>query len=91
MAETVVSITKALLIILLFSISACAERTSLGPCIGAFDERDPHLIYKPSGWNIAMAIIFIETIFVPIVVIFDETQCPIGVREKTIATPRASE
>lgn len=64
--------------IIIFLLSGCISRTSFGPCIGILDERDPHLIYKASGWNIAMAIIFVETVFVPIIVVVDQTLCPTG-------------
>lgn len=65
-------------LIILILLSGCVSKTSFGPCIGVLDERDPHLIYKASGWNIAMAIIFIETVFVPVIVVVDQTLCPIG-------------
>lgn len=49
--------------------------------VGAFDDRDPRLIYKLSAWNLAMAVIFVETILVPFIVVVDETLCPIGRNE----------
>ncbi len=70
------------LALVLLLLGGCTSETAFGPCIGGFDDRDPHLIYKVSGWNLAMAIVFIETIFVPIVVAVDETLCPIGRNEK---------
>ncbi len=69
---------RAMALSLCILISGCTTNTPFGPCIGAFDDRDPHLIYKPSGWNIALGIVFIETVFVPVIVLIDETQCPIG-------------
>lgn len=70
---------KALLAALLL-LAACTSSTPYGPCIGAFDEPDPKLIYKTSGWNIAMGIIFFEMIVPPIIVVADEIRCPIARR-----------
>jgi hypothetical protein len=58
--------------------TACTERTPYGPCIGAFDDKDAKVIYKPSVKNIVIGIIFSETIVVPAVVLLSETVCPIG-------------
>ena len=57
-------------------LSGCTSANQFGQCIGAFDEGTPGVKYKPSGWNIAMGIIFVETIVAPLVVIFDQTLCP---------------
>lgn len=65
-------------VLLLLALVGCTSRTEYGECVGAFDERDPHLIYKVSGWNIAMAVLFWELVAPPIVVIVDETLCPEG-------------
>lgn len=58
--------------------TACTSETAHGPCIGAFDEKDPHKLYHTNAWNLAMGIIFVELIVPPIVVVVDETQCPYG-------------
>lgn len=59
-------------------LSGCTEKTEFGPCIGAFDDKDPKLTYKLSGWNLALGIIFFEVIAPPVIVIADETFCPVG-------------
>jgi hypothetical protein len=59
-------------------VSGCTNATSFGPCIGVFDRGDPNLIYKLSIWNVFWGIVFIETIIVPLIVMGDETLCPIG-------------
>ena len=64
-------------------LAGCTSRTEFGPCIGLADDKDPKLIYKVSGWNIAMGIIFIEMIVPPILVATDETFCPIGKKENS--------
>jgi len=73
---------KKLLSILLIGcltlLTACTEETSYGKCIGAFDDRDPKLQYHVEGWNLAMGIIFFETVVVPVVVVADDIQCPVG-------------
>lgn len=58
-------------------LCGCTTRTEHGPCVGAFDEKDPAYVYKLSGWNIAMGFLFFELIAPPIVVAVDETFCPI--------------
>ncbi len=68
----------ALLASLALCVSGCTSKTDFGPCIGAFDDKDPSLIYKANGWNIAMGVVFVELIVPPIIVIVDETLCPIG-------------
>jgi hypothetical protein len=56
----------------------CTSRTEYGECIGAFDDKKPELHYKASVWNIFLAIIFVETIIVPIYVVVDQSLCPVG-------------
>ena len=68
----------ALLIVML---AACTSETSLGPCIGAFDDGDPKLFYRANAWNIAMAIVFVELIIPTVVVVVNETKCPVARRE----------
>lgn len=66
-----------LALIVLLSLG-CTNETKHGPCIGIFDEKDPKKIYKLSGWNIAVAVIFAELVVPPIIVAVDETFCPVG-------------
>lgn len=60
------------------TLTACTEKTGFGPCIGAFDEKDPKKEYHVSGWNVAMGVIFWELLVPPIVVVINETHCPVG-------------
>ena len=60
---------------------ACTESVVINnkdvPCVGIdAEERDPKYLYKLSGWNIAMGVIFFEVIIPPIIVIADELYCP---------------
>ena len=71
----------AILILCAF-LAGCTSSTPYGECIGAFDERNPGLIYKLDAMNIAMAVIFFELVLPPIFVIVDETFCPVGVKHK---------
>lgn len=50
------------------------------PCIGAFDDPDPNYRYEAATVNIIMAVVFFETIVVPIVVLLDETRCPVAAK-----------
>ena len=78
------TIKKVLLVALAgVMLAGCTTRTEYGECVGLDDgSRKPDLHYKLSGWNIAMAILFAETIVVPIVVVVDDLYCPIGVKPK---------
>lgn len=71
---------KLVLIVLIAFIAllsaGCTSRTDFGECIGAFEDKDPTLNYKLSVWNTAMAVIFVETIVVPVVVVANEAICP---------------
>ena len=66
--------------LILLAITGCTSRTSFGECIGLGDEKDPTLIYKVSGLNVAMAIIGFELIFPPVLVVVDQFYCPTGKR-----------
>lgn len=69
----------------LFSVvaaaTACTSSTEYGDCIGINDTQSPKLRYRTSTGNIVLAVIFLETIIVPIVVVADELSCPVGPRE----------
>lgn len=66
---------------LALGLGACTSETSLGPCIGAFDDGDPKFVYETSTKNVVLAVLFSETIVVPLVVIAKETKCPVSKRE----------
>ena len=62
-------------------LAGCTTRTQYGECVGIDDaDRIPTLHYKVETWNIIWAVIFFETIVVPIVVALDATYCPVGVK-----------
>jgi hypothetical protein len=65
---------------LMAMLTGCTSSTQYGSCIGVADDKEPHLQYKLSVWNTFLAIIFSETIVVPIVVLANETYCPVGVK-----------
>ena len=66
--------------ILALSLTACTTRTSYGECVGLISDKKPNLEYKLSIWNTVLAIIFSETIVVPVVVLADNIQCPVGTK-----------
>jgi len=68
----------AILFILLVLLSGCTTRTEYGNCIGAFDDKNPSLVYKLSTWNLIIGVFFIGMVVPPIVVVADETLCPVG-------------
>lgn len=73
---------KLIAILLLLALVGCTSSTEYGQCVGAFDNRDPNLTYKLSVWNAVLAVFFVETIFVPVVVIANETVCPESRRDQ---------
>lgn len=62
-------------------LSACETRTQYGECIGIDGDKDPNLHYKVSTTNVVWGVVFVETIIVPVVVLLDETDCPVGLRQ----------
>lgn len=71
----------AFILIAAAALAGCTTRTEYGACVGAFDEKDPALVYKVSGWNLAMAIFGFELIAPPILVVVDSTFCPVARKE----------
>lgn len=57
--------------------AGCTSKTDFGPCVGVTDDRDPSLTYKVNTLNVVIGVIFVETIIVPVVVLFDELTCPV--------------
>ena len=73
---------KKILLIALAALflTGCTESTQYGTCVGIADDKNPALIYKLDVWNTVLGIVFAETIIVPIIVLIDETFCPVGKR-----------
>lgn len=71
--------------ILLIAIAAmflagCTTRTQYGECVGIGDDKNPALHYKADVWNVFLGIVFVETVIVPLIVVFDETYCPVSAK-----------
>lgn len=58
--------------------AGCTSKTEYGECVGVLQDKKPELEYKLSAWNTFVAIVFSETIVVPVVVIANEHSCPVG-------------
>ena len=71
-----------LCVLMLILLVGCSERTPYGECIGIADEKDPNLVYRVSTNNVVVGVIFIETLFVPAIVVLDQLYCPISRKEK---------
>lgn len=70
---------KIAAIVMIVLLAGCTSATEHGQCVGMFDEKDPKLTYKLSGWNAFMAVIGSSLFFVPtIIVVANETFCPVG-------------
>lgn len=61
-------------------LAGCTTRTQYGECVGIGDDKNPTLHYKADVWNVFLGIVFVETVIVPLVVVFDELECPVGVK-----------
>ena len=77
------------LFILSFNLIACTSSTEYGNCVGLPDieeakKQNPNIIYKISTKNVILGVIFVEMIIPPIIVVLDETYCPVGVKNKNI-------
>lgn len=64
-------------LLLLFMIS-CTSNTEFGECIGVLEDKNPKLEYRASKLNIFLAVVFSETVIVPLWVILEEHSCPRG-------------
>ena len=65
----------------IFLLTACTSETHLGRCVGAFEDKDPDLIYKAKTSNIVVAVVFSELIVPPIIVVLNEVYCPIDTKK----------
>jgi len=66
-------------LILLANTAGCRSRTDYGECVGINDaDRRPTLHYRLSTRNLVLGIIFVETIFAPLIVLLSEMYCPDG-------------
>lgn len=68
----------ASLLVLAALTTSCQQKNINGQCIGLMDKenKDPNHQYDISLWNVFLAVIFVETIVVPIVVVGYMLECP---------------
>lgn len=59
----------------------CTSETPLGDCKGLTDKKDPALVYEYDTGNVVLAVIFSETIIVPLIVVLSSLECPIARRQ----------
>jgi hypothetical protein len=64
--------------ILCLFIMGCTSSTEFGPCVGIGEDRDTSLVYKISAMNLFWGIIGFSLVAPPIIVVVDETFCPVG-------------
>ncbi len=65
---------KYLLFVLL--LVGCTTHTEFGSCIGLLDKQNPKVEYELSVWNGFVAILFSETVVVPIYTVAKDISCP---------------
>ena len=66
------------IIIIAILFTGCTSKTEFGECIGVLQDKKPELEYKLSVWNTILAVVFSETIIVPVLVVANEHSCPVG-------------
>lgn len=71
---------KILVLAAAITLSGCASTTEFGPCVGAFDEKNPKLEYKVSARNLVVGIFFFGLIAPPVYVVVDQFFCPVGTK-----------
>ena len=71
---------KNLILAALLLLAGCTSHTQYGECIGINEDKDPKLKYKADIVNVAAGVVFAELIVPPIVVLFNELYCPVGVK-----------
>lgn len=61
-------------------LAGCDLQTKHGKCVGwdRDDKKDPALVYEVSTWNVVMGVIFVETVFAPLIVAMAAYECPQG-------------
>lgn len=59
-------------------LAGCESSTQFGNCVGISDKQNPKLEYKVSARNLIVGILFAEVIVPPIIVVTNETYCPVG-------------
>jgi hypothetical protein len=58
-------------------MSSCTSSTPYGECVGLLEQPRPELVYEVDTGNIVLAVIFGETIIVPVIVALEEYKCPV--------------
>ena len=66
---------KYLLPLVLF-LTSCTSQVNGKPCIGVVDDELPGTTYEVSVWNAIVAVIFSETIVVPVYTVAKQIKCP---------------
>jgi hypothetical protein len=70
--------TQALILALLLASASGCTTSSVGrPCVGVLDQKEFGVRYELSVWNAILAVIFSETVIVPIYVVAKDLECPI--------------
>ena len=70
-------ISSAVLALALLA-SGCTHETQFGECVGLWEDKEPGLKYELSVRNVVLATVFVQTVFVPIIVVAKEALCPVG-------------
>lgn len=77
--------------LLALTLNGCTSTTDFGECIGMFDDRNPQLTYKLSGWNAFISIATMGLIVPPVLWMKNSTFCPTGIKTLPTASQPAIE
>lgn len=66
------------MLLICMSLIGCTGKTQYGECVGLMDEHNIELKYSVSVWNAFVAILFSETLVVPVYTLAKQIQCPTG-------------
>ena len=75
---------KLLIVLVLMAVAGCRSETEFGQCVGLDSQEDnPELVYSFSTRNAVVAVVFVETVVVPVVWILDYARCPVAKKALT--------
>lgn len=68
---------KRLALIATLLLAGCEGSRRGVPCVGFTEKEKPGVEYEISTRNAILGVVFFETVWVPVVVVFKEAKCPV--------------
>lgn len=78
------TVVLTLLMLFMLCFSGCRKDTRYGECVGVLtaSSHDPNLKYETSFRNAVLAVVFIETVVVPVLIVGWMLFCPVDEKVK---------